>query len=78
MASIAVLGSGRVGQALAPKLAAAGHEVVVGSRDPEASADKFKESGVRVASVKDAIAIQRGGYQCHSRGYRARAIESPS
>lgn len=56
MASIAILGSGRVGQALAPKLAAAGHEVVVGSRDPEASADKFKESGVRVVSVADALA----------------------
>jgi 8-hydroxy-5-deazaflavin:NADPH oxidoreductase len=56
MASIAVLGSGRVGSSLAPKLAAAGHDVVVGSRDPDASADKFKESGVRVATIKDALA----------------------
>jgi predicted dinucleotide-binding enzyme len=56
MASIAILGSGRVGQALAPKLAAAGHEVAVGSRDPQASADKFKESGVRVVSIEDALA----------------------
>ena len=57
MASIAILGSGRVGQALAPKLAAAGHEVAVGSRDPETTADKFKESGARVVSVKDALAV---------------------
>jgi predicted dinucleotide-binding enzyme len=56
MASIAVLGSGRVGQALAPKLAAAGHEVTVGSRDPDASSDNFKDSAVRLASVKDAVA----------------------
>jgi predicted dinucleotide-binding enzyme len=56
MASIAVLGSGKVGQALALKLASAGHEVAVGSRDPAASADKFNESGVRCISVEDALA----------------------
>ena len=56
MASIAILGSGRMGQALAEGLAGAGHEVTVGSRDPGASADKFKESGVRVASVEEALA----------------------
>jgi 8-hydroxy-5-deazaflavin:NADPH oxidoreductase len=34
---IAVLGTGMVGQAVAGKLAALGHEVVVGTRDPEAT-----------------------------------------
>jgi hypothetical protein len=34
---IALLGTGMVGQALAHKLAALGHEVVVGTRDPEAT-----------------------------------------
>jgi 8-hydroxy-5-deazaflavin:NADPH oxidoreductase len=34
---IAVIGTGPVGQALARKLAAVGHEVVVGTRDPEAT-----------------------------------------
>jgi 8-hydroxy-5-deazaflavin:NADPH oxidoreductase len=32
---IAVMGTGPVGQALAGKLADLGHEVVVGTRDPE-------------------------------------------
>ncbi len=35
--TIAVLGTGMVGQAVAGKLAALGHEVVVGTRDPEAT-----------------------------------------
>ena len=34
---IAVLGTGMVGQAVAGKLAALGHEVIVGTRDPEAT-----------------------------------------
>ena len=34
---VAVLGTGMVGQALAGKLAAVGHEVVVGTRDPDAT-----------------------------------------
>ena len=34
---VAVLGTGMVGQALAGKLAELGHEVVVGTRDPEAT-----------------------------------------
>ena len=34
---IAVLGTGAVGQAVAAKLAALGHEVVVGTRDPDAT-----------------------------------------
>jgi 8-hydroxy-5-deazaflavin:NADPH oxidoreductase len=34
---IAVTGTGPVGQALAGKLADLGHEVVVGTRDPEAT-----------------------------------------
>jgi phosphoglycerate dehydrogenase-like enzyme len=34
---IAVMGTGPVGQALAGKLADLGHEVVVGTRDPEAT-----------------------------------------
>ena len=34
---IAVLGTGAVGQAVAAKLAALGHEVAVGARDPDAT-----------------------------------------
>lgn len=37
MTNIAVLGTGTVGQALAGRLAALGHEVVVGTRDPGAT-----------------------------------------
>lgn len=36
MAKVAVLGTGRVGRALAEKMAGLGHNVVVGTRDPDA------------------------------------------
>ena len=37
--NIAILGTGRVAQTIAPKLAGAGHRVVLGSRDPGTAAD---------------------------------------
>ncbi|MGH2726413.1 MAG: NADPH-dependent F420 reductase [Actinomycetota bacterium] len=36
MAKVAVLGTGRVGRGLAAKMASLGHDVVVGTRDPDA------------------------------------------
>ena len=68
---IAVLGTGMVGQALAGKLAALGHEVVVGTRDPEATLARTEpdylgnppfgvwleaHSGVRLATPAEAAA----------------------
>jgi len=55
MTNIAILGSGRVGRALAPALQAAGHDVVVGSRDPEATAAAWEGPEVSVVSVADAV-----------------------
>ncbi|GHF70973.1 hypothetical protein FHX82_005519 [Amycolatopsis bartoniae] len=49
MSTIGILGAGRVGTALADKLAAAGHHVVVGSRSPE--------DGVRIAARTAEIVI---------------------
>ncbi|MFD1498899.1 NADPH-dependent F420 reductase [Streptosporangium lutulentum] len=55
MTTIAVLGSGHVARALVGKLRDAGHEVVVGSRDPHGSATAgWAASGVRVAGLPDA------------------------
>ncbi len=61
---IAVLGTGMVGQSLAGGLARLGHEVVVGTRDPQASMARLDEGGfgtwaaahaeVRVATFADA------------------------
>lgn len=48
--NVGIIGSGSVGTALATGLSAAGHEVVVGSRDPEAN----RVENVRVASQRDA------------------------
>ncbi len=56
MTSIAILGSGRVGKALATALASAGHDVVVGSRTPEAVAAAWDGTPPRVAEIADAIA----------------------
>lgn len=55
--SIAVVGTGNVGGALGSRLAAAGHDVVYGARDP--ASDQVRElaarsSGARVAAVPDA------------------------
>lgn len=55
MTTIAILGSGHVARALAGKFRAAGHEVVVGSRDPRSSATAgWVASAVRVVSLPDA------------------------
>ncbi len=42
---IAVIGTGRMGSALGARLAAAGHEIRMGSRDPERGARKAAELG---------------------------------
>lgn len=54
MTNIAVLGSGRVGAGLAARLATAGYEVVVGTRNGTAPVD-WKGPTVRFASVAGAI-----------------------
>jgi len=51
---IGVLGSGQVGGGLARKLAALGHDVMVGSRDPAGKAGAF--AGLRVGTSRQAAA----------------------
>jgi NADPH-dependent F420 reductase len=48
-------GTGDFGLALAQQLAAAGHDVVVGSRDAERAAGKAAEVGVKGAANEDAV-----------------------
>lgn len=55
MSTIAILGSGRVGKTLATKLAAAGHDVVVGSRNPEDTTAAWEGPAVSITSVAEAI-----------------------
>ncbi|WP_437571632.1 NADPH-dependent F420 reductase [Sorangium sp. So ce542] len=55
--NIGILGSGRVGRALAGKLASAGHAITVGARDPARAAASF--SGARVALGDPAEAARR-------------------
>jgi predicted dinucleotide-binding enzyme len=61
MSAIGVLGSGRVGTALATKLASAGHRVTLGSRDPAGAAARW--SGPEIAfgdhpqTVRDAEVV---------------------
>ena len=43
---IAVLGTGMVGQAVAAKLAALGHDVTVGTRDPQATLARTEPDGM--------------------------------
>ena len=50
---IAVLGTGRIGSALGQAFAAAGHDVVLGARDPRQAAGV---SGTRVTDVAGALA----------------------
>lgn len=55
---IGIIGAGNVGSALGHRLAAAGHDVVFGIRDPQRGADAVKEglpAGARVADVSDAV-----------------------
>ncbi len=49
-----MIGTGNVGRALARAWAAAGHEVVLGSRDPEARKDVGAELGLPLAPVREA------------------------
>lgn len=56
MTRIAILGSGRVGTALATALASAGHDVVIGSRTPEAVAAAWDGTPPALAEIADAIA----------------------
>ncbi|GHE80684.1 oxidoreductase [Streptomyces longispororuber] len=51
---IALIGTGNVGRALARAWAAVGHEVVLGSRDPEARKDVGAELGLPLATVRAA------------------------
>lgn len=53
---LALIGTGNVGRALAKGWAAAGHEVVLGSRDPAAKAVLASELGAPVVTVADAAA----------------------
>ncbi|WJV48082.1 NADPH-dependent F420 reductase [Streptomyces flavofungini] len=55
---IALIGTGNVGRALAKAWAAAGHDVVLGSRDPAAKEDLAKELGVPVVGI--AAAAEHG------------------
>lgn len=56
MTNIAVLGSGKVGSALASKLAQVEHTVTIGSRNAEEVAAKWADSNVRVEDPADAAA----------------------
>lgn len=56
MSTIAILGSGRVAKVLAAGLGAAGHEIVIGSRDPEAVGAAWEGPPVSVVSVEEAAA----------------------
>jgi 8-hydroxy-5-deazaflavin:NADPH oxidoreductase len=56
MSSIAILGSGRVGKALAAGLTAAGHDVVIGSRTPEDTTAAWEGPAVNVTSIPEALA----------------------
>ncbi len=53
---IAVIGTGNVGRATARAWAAAGHDVVLGSRDPGARKDVGAELGLPLAAVREAAA----------------------
>src|SRR6478609_2188537 len=54
MGRVAVIGKGNVGQALAPNIAAVGHEVIYGVRDP--SDPKYKTNdNVPLKSVREAV-----------------------
>lgn len=54
MNNISILGSGRVAGALAGKLAASGHDIGIGSRDPVAAAAKWTGPAVRHLDARSA------------------------
>ncbi len=55
MKQIAILGSGRVGSALAKALTRAGHHVTFGSRDPEAAKAKWQGPDVQFTTIEQAL-----------------------
>jgi predicted dinucleotide-binding enzyme len=55
---IAVLGTGPVGKALAGKLAALGHDVAIGTRDPDATLARSEPDGFGNPPLKDWLAAQ--------------------
>jgi 8-hydroxy-5-deazaflavin:NADPH oxidoreductase len=55
LSNIAVLGSGRVGSVLASKLAEAGHDVTIGSRNVDEVSGKWADSVVAVAEPAEAV-----------------------
>ncbi len=56
MTRIAVLGTGMVGRALAGRLAELGHDVTVGTRDPEATRARDEDQPAPLATYADAAA----------------------
>ncbi|MFF3751912.1 NADPH-dependent F420 reductase [Streptomyces sp. NPDC002018] len=54
MTTIGVLGSGNVARTLAGALHHAGHEVLVGSRNPQKTSAGWDGSGIRVTGLRDA------------------------
>jgi predicted dinucleotide-binding enzyme len=56
MSSIAILGSGRVGTALAAALTTAGHDVVIASRNPGETAAAWQGPDVPITAIPEAIA----------------------
>ena len=55
MTTIAILGSGRVSRVLAAALAGAGHEVLVGSREPDAVSQSWDGPPVNFTDVRQAV-----------------------
>ena len=56
---IAIVGAGNVGGALAKNWSRKGHEVFVGSKEPERSAAQFRsnQKNIKVQSVDQAVAF---------------------
>jgi 8-hydroxy-5-deazaflavin:NADPH oxidoreductase len=46
MTHIAILGSGKVATAIASKLASAGHRVIIGTREPRTTKEKWQGAAV--------------------------------
>jgi 8-hydroxy-5-deazaflavin:NADPH oxidoreductase len=57
LTAIAVLGAGTVGATLARKWAAAGHRVILASRDPEAAALRELATGIGASTATHATAV---------------------